>query len=112
MGLYNVTLDDDDFYDHAMEGGLITIDKDNKVITLENVDGIAGNDRTYRYRKTPIEDNLLNSGGVIALYGLHGNNIFRAITRTSPIPRSGGCHQSDVDELPFESKIAKDVLAW
>ncbi|ETS78452.1 hypothetical protein PFICI_10514 [Pestalotiopsis fici W106-1] len=74
MGLFNAIITDDDFYQHATEGSTITVDKDQKIIT------ICGVDKTFRYESSWIEDTLLNAGGILPLYHLHGTSLFRHLT--------------------------------
>jgi homoaconitate hydratase len=77
MGLFNAIVTDDEFYQHATEGSTITVDKDQKVIT------ICGVNKSFHYQSSWIEDTLLNAGGILPLYHLHGTSLFRHLTSSS-----------------------------
>lgn len=81
MGLFNIVFQDPDFYDNVHEDSVIEINKDEKTIT---VDGL---DRVFHFHHTPIEETLLDAGGVLPLYGEFGTQVFRKIT--VPPPKTG-----------------------
>jgi homoaconitate hydratase len=74
MGLFNIKLDDDAFYAAAQEDSVITIDKDAKTIRIDGVDDV------FSYQQSQTEETLLDSGGVLPLYGQFGRKVFRHIT--------------------------------
>lgn len=75
MGLFNVKLQDEDFYSNAYEGSVVTIDKDSKTIRIEGID------KVFPYEQSEIEEALLDAGGVMPLYTEFGNAIFRQLTK-------------------------------
>lgn len=81
MGLFNIKLQDPDFYRNIHEGSIVKINKDEKTITIE------GLRKAFHYHHTTIEETLLNAGGVLPLYGQFGVNLFRRIT--TPSSRNG-----------------------
>lgn len=81
MGLFNIKLQDPDFYSNVHEDTVVVIDKDEKTITIE------GYDKVFHYHHSPIEETLLDAGGVLPLYGKFGTDVFRQIT--GPAPKSG-----------------------
>lgn len=74
MGLFNIKLQDLDFYKIAQEDSVITIDKDNKTICIE------GYKNVFYYQQSDIEETLLDAGGVLPLYSQFGGKVFRRIT--------------------------------
>lgn len=74
MGLFNIKLQDPEFYTLAEESSVITIDKTNKTIRLEGVD------KVFHYQQHEIEETLLESGGVLPLYNQFRIKVFRHIT--------------------------------
>lgn len=104
MGLYNTVILDEDFYTHAQEGVKITIDRRSKTIKLD------GYDKLFSFTHTQIEDTLLEAGGIVPLYGLHGRHVFSEIIST---PRVGRSSSSSLDssENPFMVE-EKPGLEW
>lgn len=84
MGLFNVRLQDDDFYANVHEDSIIEINKDEKTIRIEGVS------KVFSYKQSQIEETLLDDGGVIALYKQYGKKIFRHITITKAKKRKIG----------------------
>ncbi|KAI8664393.1 hypothetical protein NCS55_00947900 [Fusarium keratoplasticum] len=74
MGLFNIKLQDPEFYKIAQEDSVITIDKDNKKIYIE------GYKNAFYYQQSDIEETLLDAGGVLPLYSQFGGKVFRHIT--------------------------------
>lgn len=81
MGLFNIKLKDPDFYANVHEDSLLTIDKDKKLITIEEMG------RSFNYEQSLIEETLLDAGGVLPLYGEYGIDVFRRITSKQPKAR-------------------------
>ncbi|OJI98263.1 hypothetical protein ASPVEDRAFT_124220 [Aspergillus versicolor CBS 583.65] len=75
MGLFNVKLQDEDFYSNVHEGSVVTIDKDSKTIRIEGID------KVFSYEQSEIEEALLDAGGVMPLYTEFGNAVFRQLTK-------------------------------
>lgn len=80
MGLFNIKLQDPEFYKLAQEDSVITIDKDSKTICIE------GYKNVFHYQQSDIEETLLDAGGVLPLYSQFGGKVFRHIT----MPRAKG----------------------
>jgi homoaconitate hydratase len=74
MGLFNIKLQDDEFYANATEGSRITINKDRKSVQIE------GLDKVFYYEQSDIEQTLLRAGGVLPLYKRWGRTAFRQVT--------------------------------
>jgi homoaconitate hydratase len=74
MGLFNIKLQDDEFYPIAQEDSVIVIDKESKTVQIE------GYDKVFYYRQSDIEETLLQAGGVLPLYSKLGSKVFRSIT--------------------------------
>uniref|UniRef100_A0A0B7KI24 Isopropylmalate dehydrogenase-like domain-containing protein n=1 Tax=Bionectria ochroleuca TaxID=29856 RepID=A0A0B7KI24_BIOOC len=74
MGLFNIKLQDDEFYHIAQEDSVIVIDKESKTVQIE------GYDKVFYYRQSDIEETLLQAGGVLPLYSKLGSKVFRSIT--------------------------------
>ncbi|CAH0018776.1 unnamed protein product [Clonostachys rhizophaga] len=74
MGLFNIKLQDDEFYQNAQEDSAIVIDKESKTVQIE------GYDKVFHYRQSDIEETLLQAGGVLPLYSKLGSKVFRSIT--------------------------------
>lgn len=105
MGLFNVTLSDEEFYAHAAEGKAITIDKAAKTIVVE------GCSTMFRYEQAQIEEELLNAGGILPLYKLHGRNVFTEIVKS----RQGNAKEAPqaklIDGL-CENDTGRDKVDW
>ncbi|KAM0328536.1 hypothetical protein ACHAQA_004943 [Verticillium albo-atrum] len=108
MGLFNIKLQDPEFYSIAQEGSAITIDKDAKTIQIEGVETL------FHYQQSAIEQTLLDSGGVLPLYGQFGRKVFRHITmpkvRGSRKRKEVGSAQTSVFSEP--SQVEKEDLKW
>ncbi len=108
MGLFNIKLQDPEFYAAAQEDAVITIDKDAKTIQIE---GVA---KIFEYEQSDIEQTLLDSGGVLPLYGQFGRQVFRHIT----MPKvTGSRKRKEID--PVDPGVFSDTprsgteeLAW
>ncbi|KAK7229988.1 hypothetical protein V2G26_002158 [Clonostachys chloroleuca] len=74
MGLFNIKLQDDEFYQIAQEDSVIVIDKESKTIQIE------GYGKVFHYGQSDIEETLLQAGGVLPLYSKLGSKVFRSIT--------------------------------
>ncbi|KIV94048.1 hypothetical protein PV10_05205 [Exophiala mesophila] len=79
MGVFNARISEDDFYQNAVEGAELSVDKTAKTLRVKGVD------KYWKYEHSPIETQLLEAGGVLSLYHLYGNSLFREMTR----PRQG-----------------------
>ncbi|KAL4886814.1 hypothetical protein BJY04DRAFT_227157 [Aspergillus karnatakaensis] len=75
MGLFNIKLQDEEFYSNVHEDSVVTINKDRKTIKIE------GYDKIFQYEQSEIEEALLDAGGVMPLYTEFGNAIFRQLTK-------------------------------
>ena len=84
MGLFNIKFNDPHFYNNVHEDSVLTIDKDNKTITIEETG------QTFQYEQSAIEQTLLDAGGVLPLYGEYGIDVFRCITSKQPKTRKVG----------------------
>ncbi|KAL3465074.1 hypothetical protein BJX64DRAFT_275448 [Aspergillus heterothallicus] len=84
MGLFNIKLPDQDFYDNVDEGSIITINKDSKAIQIE------GYDKLFSYEQSEIEERLLDAGGVMPLYTEFGNAVFRQLTKPKTLKGKTG----------------------
>lgn len=91
MGLYNIKLQDQDFYDIAQEDSVITIDKDSRTMQIE------GYEKVFPYRQSDIEATLLEAGGVLPLYSQFGKKVFRRIT--APRVKTGKKRESSRNSL-------------
>lgn len=74
MGLFNVKLQDAYFYEIVQEDSVITINKNNKTIQIEE------HSEAFSYQQSEIEETLIESGGVLPLYSRLGRKVFRHIT--------------------------------
>ena len=104
MGLFNIKLQSEELYKHATEGSTIVIDKENMTVRID------GNETVFQYEQSPIEQTLLQAGGVLPLYNLWGREVFRQVTSSKPRvgikkDRSNGMREST-------QRTGKDVLAW
>ena len=104
MGLYNTVISDEDFYTHAQEGVKITIDRKNKTIKLD------GYDKIFSFTHTQIEDTLLEAGGIVPFYGLHGRHVFSEIISAPSVGRSSSSLFA-TSENPFMIE-EKSGLEW
>jgi hypothetical protein len=104
MGLYNTVILDEEFYNHVQEGVGITMNRQNKTIALD------GHDKLFLFTHTQIENTLLESGGIVPLYALHGRHVFSEITSSPPQGGSSPLSIEDGDN-PFKTK-AKSGLEW
>lgn len=104
MGLYNTVVLDEDFYTHAQEGVKITIDRRGKTIKLD------GYDKLFSFTHTQIEDTLLEAGGIVPLYGLHGRHVFSEIILSPSVGKSSSS-SFDSSENPFRVE-EKSGLEW
>ena len=106
MGLFNIKLQDPEFYAAAQEDSVIIIDKDSKTIQIE------GNPKVFEYDQSDIEQTLLDSGGVLPLYGQFGRRVFRHITA----PKVTGSRKRNeidpVDTAVFTENPGKEGLEW
>ncbi|KAK5047699.1 hypothetical protein LTR84_006364 [Exophiala bonariae] len=105
MGLFNARISDDDFYQHANEGAVLTVDKAARTLR------IAGADKTWKYEHTAIEAELLGAGGVLSLYHLYGNSLFRELTRSRQIPEYHSRTIKDFTSVELSRK-PQAALAW
>lgn len=96
MGLFNIKLQDPEFYKHAQEDSVITIDKDTKTIRIE------GYDKVFYYQQSEIEETLLEAGGVLPLYSQLGSNVFRRIT----MPRVKGVRKRPASSDPCSMSLS------
>lgn len=105
MGLYNTVILDEDFYTHAQEGVNIMIDRRSKTIKLD------GYDKLFSFTHTQIEDTLLEAGGIVPLYGLHGRHVFSEIISTPSVGRSSSSSLDNSSKNPFMLE-QKSGLEW
>ncbi|KAL4928987.1 uncharacterized protein BDV17DRAFT_281562 [Aspergillus undulatus] len=88
MGLFNIKIQDDDFYAQVGEDSVVTIEKDNKTIRVE------GASKVFHYEQSEIEEALLEAGGVMPLYTRFGNAVFRQLTK----PKRKQPHLDGIDK--------------
>ncbi|KAF4451016.1 3-isopropylmalate dehydrogenase [Fusarium albosuccineum] len=98
MGLFNIKLQDPEFYEVAQEDSVISIDKENKTITVEGHDGV------FYYEQSDIEETLLESGGVLPLHSQLGSKVFRRIT----MPRVKGGRKKEVGNTCITGLLDND----
>ncbi|KAL5336609.1 hypothetical protein BJX70DRAFT_389805 [Aspergillus crustosus] len=84
MGLFNIKLQDEDFYSNVHEDSMITINKGSKSIQID------GLDKVFYYEQSEIEEALLDAGGVMPLYTEFGNAVFRELTKPKKGKKSYG----------------------
>ncbi|KAI9162732.1 3-isopropylmalate dehydrogenase [Paramyrothecium foliicola] len=106
MGLFNVRLQDEDFYAHVHEDSIIEINKDDKTIRIEGIS------KVFSYQQSQIEETLLDDGGVIALYKQYGKKIFRQITTTKVKRRKIEKRASVNTETQGSSCGSKQGMDW
>jgi homoaconitate hydratase len=78
LGLFNIVVRDEKFYDLASEGRLLTIDKRDRTLSFE------GSEMIFRYQHSAVEDTLLRAGGILNLYNIHGRSVFREMIKAAP----------------------------
>lgn len=105
MGLFNARISDDDFYQHANEGVVLSVDKAARTLR------IAGVDKIWKYEHSAIEAELLGAGGVLSLYHLYGNSLFRELTRSRQIPEYHSRTIKDFTSVELSRK-PQAALAW
>lgn len=105
MGLFNARIADDDFYQYAIEGAEISVDKTTKTLR------IVGVDKSWQYEHSPVETQLLEAGGVLSLYHLYGNSLFREMTRLRQVPESYSSSIQDFTSARLTQK-PQTALAW
>lgn len=109
MGLFNVKMQDEAFYNAAKEDSVIVIDKDNKTIQIEGVGQV------FHYYQSEIEQTLLDAGGVLPLYSQFGTDVFHKIT--APKVKRGK-KRKGLDVVPNGieeggcGSAGAEVLAW
>ncbi|KAL2822121.1 hypothetical protein BJX63DRAFT_442295 [Aspergillus granulosus] len=84
MGLFNIKLQDQEFYDNVHEASVITINKDSKTIEID------GYGKVFSYEQSEIEERLLDAGGVMPLYTEFGNAVFRQLTKPKTLKSKAG----------------------
>lgn len=105
MGLFNVRLQDPDFYASAHEDSIIEINKEEKTIAIE------GQSKVFHYNHAAIEETLLDAGGVLPLYGEFGSSVFRKIT--APPLKHGKKRKADNQEsLAHDDQKGSGMLEW
>jgi hypothetical protein len=105
MGLFNARICEDDFYEYAIEGAVLSVDKAARTLR------ITGVDKSWRYEHSAIETELLEAGGVLSLYHLYGNSLFRELTRSRQIPEYHPTTIRDFSSTGFSRK-PQTALAW
>lgn len=105
MGLFNARIREEDFYEHAVEGAVLSVDKAARTLK------IAGIDKVWRYEHSAIEAELLEAGGVLSLYHLYGNSVFRELTSSRQIPEHHSTTTRDFTSMEF-SRRPQTALAW
>lgn len=106
MGFYSAVVLDDDFYQLAQEGTILSVDKVAKTLTFEN-------GRSFTFSHSAIENTLLEAGGVLPLYGRYGKSLFREMIKPPQQPTRSSAKVDDVLN-PFrkhENSI-KGQLVW
>lgn len=104
MGLFNIKLQSEEFYKHATEGSTIVIDKENMTVQIDE------HETVFKYEQSPIEQTLLQAGGVLPLYNLWGREVFRQVTSAQP---RVGIKKDRINGIKGSTQQAgKDVLAW
>lgn len=105
MGLFNARICDDDFYDHAIEGAVLSVDKATRTLR------IAGVDRSWEYEHSALETELLQGGGLLPSYQLYGNAVFRELIHSRQTPEIKLKAAKDLSETPRLTK-EQTALAW
>ncbi|KAK5175794.1 uncharacterized protein LTR77_000934 [Saxophila tyrrhenica] len=103
VGLFSAIVVADDFYTHAQEGRTITIDRAAKMITLE------GCPKPFTYEHSAVEEALLDAGGIVPMYELHGRGLFDALTSPN-VSRETRPHGLETN--PFEPESKGRGLEW
>lgn len=105
MGLFNIKIQDPEFYAAAQEDSVITIDKDAKTIQIEGVP------KVFEYQQSEIEQTLLDSGGVLPLYGQFGRRVFRHITAPKV---TGSKKRKEIDpvDVTLTENSGTEGLQW
>ena len=75
MGLYSAVVLDEEFYELATEGAVLTVDKDAKTLIFQE------NGKSFSFSHSVIEETLLNAGGVLPLYERYGKSLFREMVK-------------------------------
>ena len=104
MGLFNVTVLDEEFYQCATEDKALTIDKLAKTLQIEGVP------RKFGYTHSYLEETLLEAGGILNLYDIHGLNIFRNIVR--PKAAAGKQEQVMLEKNTQVAECGDPNLLW
>lgn len=68
-GLLGIKVRDDRFYELALEGVEVEIDVEGRAV-------VCGGER-FGFRLDPIEERLIAAGGLLKMYDLHGNALFK-----------------------------------
>ena len=100
LGLLGVTIQDNSFYDAAVDGAEITIDLGSRVIFL------GGND--YPFTLSRMEEELISSGGITAAFQRFGKNLFDVMCSAKPRPE----HTRQLDLDGNEARAAQSRLQW
>lgn len=100
LGLLGITMQDDLFYDSAVDGAEITIDLDSRVI------GVGGDN--YSFTLSQMEEELISSGGITAAFQRFGKNLFDVMCAAKPRPG----HTNKLDVEGYAVKGAQIPLEW
>lgn len=101
-GLLGIKLQDDEFYNLAEEGQPIEINVDERVIRC--------GERSFTFKLDPIEKELLECGGLMAVYQRFGVDLFRQLQETA-VRASVAPPTKKKIELP-ETRNPKETLVW
>lgn len=107
MGLFNAIIKDEAFYQLAKEGGALSIDRDQKTVQID------GHDEVFKYHSSWVEDALLDAGGILPLYHIHGSSVFTHLTSAKSTDGAGSI-QSKMRVIDnFDKKNQPHAeLAW
>lgn len=70
-GLLGIRMNNDEFYKLAQEDAHITIDMEKKILTCEG--------REFKFKLDPIEQALLQAGGLLNVYRRYGTSLFQQL---------------------------------
>jgi len=93
-GLLGIRLDDDGFYELALEGVELTVDMERKVILCSG--------REFPFVLDPIEEALLRAGGLISVYEKYGTTLFRQLQSAANRSRINSSN-GRLDSFPVET---------
>ena len=104
FNLFGICLQDEAFYDLAVEGEAISVDVEHRVVVIEG--------REFPFHLSPIQEQIYRGGGVVSMYRSMGKHLFKALTERSAervvMPKGGCCSAQSGDEQ-LDSAISKPM---